>query len=240
MFNLLRADFYKLRKSKAFLFTAVACLGIGAIHMLIPDAPADLMGIDSGLGALEMLATNFHAQIFVAFVVVFITAEFHLGTIKNTISRGTGRMKLYLSKFIVTSVATLLLLFVYTLVHVVFGTMRWGFSPYEGIPVYQIVNLIGWHMLFVTAYTALFMLISIAFRNLAGAMVASYLYLITVALLLPADGALVRYELQWNVRNFGTLELAYENHWHGIVVALAWLVVSLALGVVIFRRQDIK
>ena len=117
MVNLLKADFYKLFKSKSFLFTVIACLGLGAIHVLIPNAPADLMGVNSGMGSLTMLGTNFHVQIFAAFIAVFVTIEFHLGTIRNTISRGTSRLQIYLSKFIVTSVATVILLLIYILIH---------------------------------------------------------------------------------------------------------------------------
>jgi len=242
MFNLLKADFYKLKKSKAFLFSMVACLGLGAIHMLMPGAPAEIMGVDSGLGALELLAINFHPQIFVAFIVVFVTAEFQLGTIKNTISRGISRRQIYLSKFIVTNVATVVLLLIYVLIHVVFGTIRWGFNPYETISIYQVANFIGLHLLFVIAYTAFFMLIAILFRHLAGALVTGYLYIIMIGLLFLAEveGSLIRYELHWNVNNFGIFEPTYPEPWHGIIVALAWIVISLILGVIIFKKQDIK
>jgi len=239
MFNLLKADFYKLVKGKVFWFSVLACVGIGLIHVLIPNAPADLMGIDSGLGTLELLATNFHIQIFVAFVAIFVTVEFQLGTIKNTISRGVGRLQIYFSKFIVTAVGTVGLLLIYILIHVVLGTMRWGFNPYD-MMIYEVVCLIALHALFVIAYTAFFMLIAILFRSLAGALVTSYLYLIIMMIILPAEGRLVRYELDWIVRNHGMFESTYTNGLHANMVVLAWIVVSLVLGIVIFKRQDIK
>jgi len=240
MFNLLKADFYKLRKSRTFLFSVLACLGLGAIHILIPDAPADLFGINSGVGALEMLATNFHIQIFVAFIAIFVTAEFHLGTIKNTISRGVGRIQIYFSKFLVSSIATVALLLIYVLIHMVLATIRWAFNPYDIITISEAINFIALHALFIAAYTAFFMFIAIAFRNLAGALVTSYLYLIVIMIILPAEGTLVRYELNWIVRNFGVFEPTYPELWHGIIVALAWMAISLVTGVAIFKKQDIK
>ena len=240
MFNLLKADFYKLLKSRTFLFTILACLGIGLIHMLLPDGPADMMGVNSGIGALEMLGTNFHIQIFVAFITIFVTVEFHLGTIKNSISRGTGRIQIYLSKFLVSSTATVALLVVYTLIHIILGAIRWVFNPSDIITLPDAINFIALHALFVIAYTAFFMLIAIAFRSLAGALVTSYLYAIVITILLPAEGSLVRYELHWNVRNYGVFEPIYSNQWHGIIVALVWIAISLVAGLMIFKKQDIK
>ena len=240
MFNLLKADFYKLRKSKALLFTALACVALGMIHILIPDAPGDMLGVDSGVGALEMLYTNFHIQIFVAFIVIFITAEFHLGTIKNTISRGTGRTQIYLSKFLVCSIATIALLLIYAVIHVMLGTIRWEFNPNNLITISEGIRFIALHALFIIAYTAFFMFIAITFRNLAGALVSSYFYLIVIMIIIPADANLVRYELDWNVRNFGLFEPTYSDLWHGIIVALAWMIIPLIAGLVVFKKQDIK
>ena len=92
----------------------------------IPGVPADMMDINGGVDAFELLSSNMQAQIIAAFVTVFVTTEFHFETTKTTISHGMGRIQIYFSKFLICSVGAVVILLAFASAHVIIGTPQLG------------------------------------------------------------------------------------------------------------------
>jgi len=68
----------------------------------------------SGVFALEQfLPVGFNLIFIGVFVAIFVSSEFGFGTMKNTLSRGAERIKVFFSKFIVCSGAALVMLFLF-------------------------------------------------------------------------------------------------------------------------------
>jgi len=145
--SLLRADFYKLKRSKSFwicslvgvAFAVLMVIGTNAsINRLMaadPTSPgyATAQAMHAAASAVwaipSFLSQNFIVLLAGIFASVFITAEFGNGTIKNTVSRGSERVTVLLSKFVTSGVASLFIFAVSILTLVVAGSIAWGFDP---------------------------------------------------------------------------------------------------------------
>jgi len=250
LLNILKSDFYKLGKSKTFLICTLLSVGMSLLlvaTMTNPEA-ADMFGEQSGIGALTgLLAMNAHLQVIAAFVTVFVTLEFRLGTIKNTISRGAGRVQVILSKFLVSSVASIIILLAFMLTIMLSGTILWGFDPSGIVTISGLIRMLTLQILITIAYTALFTFISIAFRNLAGALVTSFVYVAIFPFILGGLTHLFgggidfsRFSLEWAMANLATLSPAPGDILRGVIIALIWMAVALEIGMGIFYKRDVK
>lgn len=112
MTNLLRSNFRRLFKNKL--------LYIGALAVFIADAGTlfnnlyfkDMMlgpGVQLNAGSLFFSGTTVACIAIAAFLSFFVGTEYSDGTFRNKIIAGKGRMEIYLSYLIVTSVAALLM-----------------------------------------------------------------------------------------------------------------------------------
>ncbi len=109
MFNLLNADFYKLKRNKAFLIAILFTIGV-AIFMLY-SGYSDKVKYGTTI-EVEQLIINYITFIGVVisvFVSLFIGIEYSDGTIRNKIVMGYSKYKIYLSNLIVVILASLLL-----------------------------------------------------------------------------------------------------------------------------------
>ena len=134
MLNLLKSDFYKLKKSKSLWICIVLCvvfdvIMVSAIQMDFTHELAnpnmgnpeyvhalELSSNASGIWALSyFLPLGLNVLIVGVFIAVFVSSEFGFGTMKNTLSRGADRTKVFLSKVIVCSCASVVMLFMFML-----------------------------------------------------------------------------------------------------------------------------
>jgi ABC-type transport system involved in multi-copper enzyme maturation permease subunit len=248
---LAQRDFYKLRKSKAFWICIFVSIGLAVLFVALLQTGVTNAEDVAGRGAAEMLAevlvTGFNLIVIAAFVSIFITTEFQYGAMKNTLSRGAERDKVFFSKFIVSSCAALVILIAFILAFLATGSTLWGYDP-NGIGVFSgLIAMVSLNALMVVAYTALFTFTSITLRGTASAIATNAGCLAIVSLLLGAVSALFSetfnladYWIGWGVSNLATLTPASGDIVQGIIIALAWGVVSIMLGMTFFQRQDVK
>ena len=240
MLNLLKSDLYKLAKSKTFLLGLLACVVLTIPIVFVMYIEPDMFQYTGGAGAIVgLLPMNLHLYFVGAFVAIFITSEFHYGTMKNILSRGSGRIAVFFSKFIVCSLAAILLLLVFILTIVVMGSILFGYDP-DGISTTAgLINLIFFQSLMTVAYTALFTLISIAIRNLGGAIVTNIMFIAMGSTILAVMG-LANFTLDFGINALATFTPYPAHITQGVVIALAWGVVSIILSLVLFIKQDVK
>ena len=240
MFNLLKSDLYKLAKSKTFLLGLLACAALTVPIVFVMHIEPGMFQYTSGAGAIVgFLPMNLHLYFVAAFVAIFITSEFHYGTMKNILSRGSGRIVVFFSKLIVCSLAAVLLLLVFMLTIVVAGSILFGYDP-DGIStVAGLASIIFFQSLMTVAYTALFTLFSIAIRNLGGAIVTNIMFLAMGGTILAVMG-LTNFTIDFGINALSSFT-PYPSHIpQGVVIAFAWAVVSVVISVVLFVRQDVK
>ena len=156
MFNLLRADFYRVLRTKivyisliiavvlpAFIATVTGLTEMAA-RSLYPEGMEPVTGIGDSLLAQTFSPVMSFSYIFAVFPVIVIMMDFGNGTLRNKVIHGYTRHQIYAAHFIVslTHIAAITLIFAATNV---IGAIALGISdvPNELISTYVLYYLIG-------------------------------------------------------------------------------------------------
>lgn len=266
MLNILKSDFYKLRKSKAFWICAALCVVIGTTMVLAlqGDIHRDLTQFGPGdhdyesalikseaasaiWGLAQAVPMNFNILIVGVFIAVFVTSEFNNGTIKNTLSRGAGRIKVFFSKLIVCGTAAVIMQILFLSALIIAGSIVWGFDP-QGISTFSsVVSVLLSQILIIVGFTALFTCISTMIRSNGGSIAVNIMCATVISTLITAVGMLLGTTLVLNdywiggvVSKLAAVTTASGDVTHGILVALAWGTASILMGMTLFKKMDVK
>lgn len=251
MLNLLGADFYKLRRSKSFWI----CLGI-----LVTIVAYVIIDFSSSAHIKEQFSpSTFHwiymffyeksffpyfVPLFQAiFITMFITSEYSTGTIKDSVSLGFSRTKIYMSKLITVSIGSILMMLVATFFIVI--TSIFVFGIYGSFSMYDLIllaRMILIQFLLYTAYASIFLMIAFLIKNIGGTMAFGIFFSLIIGSLgtLFGDGYLARILL---LKNFSPTAVPHPQAVDiriGIAVGLAYLILCSGIGGFIFKKQDIK
>jgi len=261
MLNILKSEFYKLKKSKAFWVCTALCLIFGIIMIVAMqsgmtmaqqpnhdpdlDSMLELIPLVSGTFMLGYLISMGFNTIFVGiFVAVFISSEFSYGTMKNTLSRGADRIKVFFIKFLVCGCAALIMQFVFMITVLLAGTIIWGFgtATFSGM-----LGMVLTQSLLTLAYTALFTFISMTMRAGGGAIAVNIMCVTMASTLLDAISMLFGGKLNLNnywiggaVSKLATITPASGDIIQGIIIATAWGAAAILFGMTLFKKQDVK
>jgi len=263
--KVLAADFYKLARSKAFWIcsavgVAISILMVVAMKAMINHAlsgGAGTRGYQEGQAMAQSASavwaiTQFLPQNFIivlagVFAAIFITAEFGYGTMKNTLSRGAERLHVFASKFLISTLAALVMFALSLLALVIAGSIAWGFDPQGAVSAGGFAAMIGLQALLLVGFVALFTFLGMTIRSTGGAIATNIIAVMMVSTLLSALNALFSATLDFSsywlggaVSTLATTSLVTRDVVRGIIVALVWGVVSLVAGGWLFRRQDVK
>lgn len=264
MTNLLKSEFYKLKKEKAFiillivsaafaLVLAFALQGSTAMAAIRPTDP-DVQGIvkmkPNFSGAWFMgysLGNGIHALIIAIFVSIFVSAEFNFGPMKNIVSKGYNRTKVYIAKFIVSAAAGLIMLVVYMAAGGIAGTIMWGFDPNGIASLGSVLSLFLDQALLIVAYTAVFVFVAMSLRSNGASIGVNICVVMLVATLLQAVNLLFGgsinlsdFWISGNISKLATMNPASGDLIRGVIVALAYTLVATVAGIALFKKQDIK
>lgn len=253
MLNLLRADFYKLKRSKSFYI----CLGLlAAIVVYIIGDFSSSAHIKEQLSPStfhwiymlfqEKAFLPYFLPVFQAiFITMLITKEYSAGTIKDSVSIGFARTKIYLSKLITVSVGSMVMMLVaifFTGITsiIVFGIYG-SFSMYDLLLLVRMFLIQG---LLYTAYGSVFLMIAFVIKNIGGTMAFSIFF----SLILGSLASIVGNGYLGRTRpllfmNFSPTALPHPEAVDiriAIVVALTYLLLCSSIGGFTFKKQDIK
>jgi len=266
MLNILKSDFYKLKKSKAFLVCTILCIAFAVLMVTAmqvgmnqalanPNSNdpemmqfAEMASQASGIWALTyFLPMGFNIIFVGVFVAIFVSSEFGFGTMKNTLSRGADRIKVFFSKFVVCSCAALVMLFAFIVALLTAGSILWGFDPSGIVTLSNMLGMISLQSLMIVAFTALFVFISMTMRGTGGA-IATNIICVTMAstlfgaisMLFGGSINLSDYWLSWGVSKLATLAPPSGDVVQGILIALGWGIASIVAGTTLFKKIDVK
>lgn len=192
MTKLLRAELYRLRKTKLFWVCATAmalyglavCLGLRhSMHLNGTEIPLENVWIQ-GYGLSGFVAIP--GLLLAALCSVSVGTEYSDGTIRNKIIVGHTRTTVYWTGYLTCAVSSLLLSLIYTLVVLAVGIPIFGFFQASAAALLQLA-LCGTVMLL--SYTAIFHLTATllqsktaaAIVNLLGVIVSMFLCLYLLA-----------------------------------------------------------
>lgn len=262
MINLLKSDFYRLFRSRAFyICTLVSSIIFAAGAFLIrwssqliakvqkletvPELPFK-SGISYGFTAF----TNGNLPIFMSiFIAIFVTAEFVHGTMKNAVSKGFSKIMIYISKLITMTAATLIMILTMLILGLVSGTIVSGSFVAGGDDFLLLLRMVVIEILLHAALTSVFVMIGMIIKNNGGtiavniigvSMLGPLIYQILDMLIDPKK-SFALYGLQNNIVLFNlNLVRTSEDIIRAILVGIVFLAATAAAGLLVFRKADVK
>lgn len=266
MIRLLRADFYRLFKSKSFyICTIIAMVLVSGSAFLMewsyrmmassPDLSVSAAGAYSifqdGITYGLQVFYGGNSLLYIAIITaIFVTSEFAFGTMKNAVSKGFPKQQIYLSKVITMTASTFILIFMMfvaatisaTIISGKIGAFTWTFAG-------QILVMMVVELILHAAITSVFVMIANTVRNNGGVIAINIIGVMTIApslyialeLLFKNKIRFSLYGIQYNMFLFAqNIAPPSGDILRAIVVGLSFLVVTTALGIYAFNKMDIK
>lgn len=255
--NIIKSEFYKLKNSKPFYICLLVCAALAvflalAIQMgVVARGTENVAAIADSISAValleQILGLTFLPTLFAIFVSLFVSSEFHNGTMKNYVSKGINRVQIYLSKLAVCGVAVLAMYVVNVAISLIVGTMLWGFDPYGVATVSNVTTLLLGEGLLLLAYTSVFVLVSMWLRSIGASIAVNICAVSLFPTLLMAINYIIgdsislsNYWISGNVSALATLTPESGAVLLGVIVGLCYLVGGTIAGSVLFKKIDIK
>lgn len=259
MIGLLRSDFYKLFRTKAFYICGILAAALAALDVIMVNSTMDpgmqayasLMGY-SGTYALArgIVQVNLFAAIMIS---MFIPNEFSFGTIKNIASRGISRANIYLSKVIAGAVITIIYTVVCAAVSFTAGSIMWGTGELTRAIYLDISRMLGLFLLAEISLQCIFVMIGFFVRRTGGTVATN----LGIIMIVPT---LISLFINYAALNWFKFEnFLFEKYWPstytatfaslyidqadiniGLIVCACYIVASIAVGIFFFYKRDIK
>jgi ABC-2 type transport system permease protein len=177
------------------------------------------------------------------FITMLITNEYSTGTVKDPVSLGFNRNKIYISKLITVSVGSILMMIVAILTTAI--TSIFVFGIYGSFSMYELLLLIRMFLIQVllyTAYGSLFLMIAFLIKNIGATMVFSIFFSLMIGSLgtVVGEGYLGRILLLMNFSPTAVPHPQVLDIRIAIAVALSYLIFCTGVGGLTFKKQDIK
>ena len=207
MGRLIRFEFRKLFRSKYFYILAgigLAFVVLNLVTLIVMSdimeelGQGDLVPYSAYLSAKSALGASF-TTIAAIFIAIFACDDYMMGTLKNIVGKGYNRFALFYSKYIVSLIATILMLVINVLFAFVIGQIVWQ----DGVPIDDNVALIVLgQLLLVVAYHAIFFAIAYSFGRLGPSIAVNILGPSAIGLILALVDLFIENE-----------EIVTSNYW---------------------------
>ena len=261
MINLIKADFYKLFRTKSFYINAILAIlmcvsGVCIVYFTTQSLPSPYLGLN-GVKAMTyammfMSSSNLLSLFCTIFLAIFIPNEFSFGTVKNILSSGQSRVSTYLSKLLIA----LFVVFTYTtlcsIISLVVGSIFWGVGDVSRNEYLDIFRMIGLNIVVEFAMQCIFTMICFLVKR-NGMSIATNLIILmcTGRVIAPFINGLVekfiritnfdfnKYWPQTYAYMFSLLNIQSEDIIMGLTVCGVAILVSSLVGILIFTNSDI-
>lgn len=251
MLNLLRTDFYKLKRSKSF-FICLGMLAVIVAYIVIDFTSSAHIKEQFSPSTLHWIYMMFKEKSFLPyfipvfqaiFITMLITSEYNTGTIKDSVSLGFGRIKIYMSKLITVSVGSILMMLVAVLTTAITSIFSFGiygsFSMYE---LFLLTRMFLIQFLLYAAYSSIFLMIAFLIKNIGGTMAFSIFFSLIIGSLVSVfgDSHLGRIFLTMNFPPTAMPHPQAADIKIAIAAALSYIILCSGIGGFTFKKQDIK
>ena len=224
MINLLSSELYKLKKSKCFRIAAV----------------------------MIVLFAQTNAVMFVTiFVCVFVLGDYTSGAIKNYVGKGYRREEVYLAKFLVTELGAAILYLLTAAAVYAGGIVCYGTEQLDGAFYYDFISYLSMHILYLTGYTAIIILVCEVSRNMAVGTIVSVLCVMLMSNVLVQIGDMViqhlgagfvvsKYWITTVMSSCPVTEIPAQFITSSGMITCCWLILSLVAGMLYFAYKDVN
>ncbi len=260
MLKLLRADFYRLFRSKSFYICTLVAIALSLMDLWIsyvayktmPEQKEVFAAIlpDSGIDfGIKVLANGNVEMLLSIIIAIFITAEFSHGTMKNVVSKGYSKIKIYFSKYITMLTATYIVLFLGMIIGTINATFTSGkLGDFNAENVAWIFKSLGIEIVLNAAFVAILVLVSMIVRNLGGVIAINILGVMTVMPLIfmllqyIAKGKIkfTEYDLFTNITTSIAKGTQTSDLLRAVIVGCIYFILMTGIGIFAFKKSDIK
>ena len=266
MMNIIRADIYRIVRGKGIFITFAILLALNILVVATSDGGTiginmgeleEALGYDyaeaqfDGLHIVEVLYTNTDnlAYYLLPLFILVAAPMFSHGTIKNSLSCGMSRVKLYFAKLLLSSGLSLLMLLFYILSGILIATIIRGYggTPPDGylLNILKIcsaqfflllaLNCVGIFLIFISQRTAAVIGIYLAFC-LVPALIIMFLMGAN-----PDAIKLYDFDLLGNIQKLGHMgALKRPDFIKAFATGTFYIVASTIGGIALFKRAEIK
>jgi len=207
------------------------------------DEPIRLLGVD----ALISCAGNLLITLLPMFISIFVASEFSKGTLKNVISKGYSKTKVYFSKLIACCLASTTIIAVVAIINTLLATTFWGFS--EGSIVWiKLISILSVKLLSFYALVSLSVFIAMTVRSSVGAIAINIgvvqftpALLTSIAVIIRKEiNLFVKYELSTVIIRLSDYKMVEQHEiTSALIISLIYIVITCIIGNIIFLRRDI-
>lgn len=269
MSNLLRAEWYKLFRNKAFWILSLIVIGLTFLLVLLPYLDYRGMLDETGvtvelhdkataaypLSGIKLFIESIHSpDLFLAVLLIsilgvfFITNENANGTIKNLVSIGYQRQKIYLSKLIAFVSGSVALVLLFSISFGIFGSLFFEIGAWPDSEL--LINagkFLLLSILFIIAFAAIAMFFSIMPRGTGvGLLLSVGFYLVAGAGLRMLSynyqiaEKIQKYAVYYRYSTLADNDLSLANVFELTMIPFSTAVIFIVLGLIVFQRKDIS
>ncbi|NEZ47132.1 ABC transporter permease [Clostridium niameyense] len=246
MLNLLKAECYKLKKSKMlYFFIALTILQLGVIYIFSPNLKSK-QG-EEALSYIFLMQGSLGNNILVGiFAVDFIVTEFTSGYIKNLISYGHKRKDIFLSKSIAYYIGVLAIQFSSILIMILLDILINGNSKF--IYFNSLASLVVKLLIILLIYISLASIIVLAAflskNYITIGIVIALDFLNRVLNVINVQKPYLNYIFNklifFQINVVSIDKVTYNQYFQAIIIALVTLIINTLLTNYIFNKSDIK
>lgn len=218
---------------------------IGSVDPSSLETINTILSMGTAMGLIDMMLSDSSIQMFIAICIcLYIASEYSQGTLKNTVSRGFSRHKIYFSKAVVSGVASVILATVYIAGTVIVSLLCSAVT--DDFDIGRLIVEYIVYLVLVLATESLFFMIAILIRKTGIAIAICIASPMGVQMILGLLANVIQnlsdYSRFWLSDTFTTIGSSYVNGiiWEPIVIGLVYIAVTYAVGTFIFAKRDIK
>ncbi|MFQ3545726.1 ABC transporter permease [Halobacillus rhizosphaerae] len=249
MGNLLKTEWYKLKKDRSFRFLTWMLIAAAVLFPLLKfsDGAVDLPTVED---YYREIVLGTHASIIKLIPSIlagfFITNEYSIGTMKSMVSSGNSRLRIYFAKLIVFSAGTIIISLILPVIMTGACSLYFGFEEMPGWSYYlETISLIT---LYGAAFASIMATFSILFTD--SGKTIGFLLLFFIFADWPLQVLAAKVPFFEPILNHSVFKLVYDiimvNHLNSsdsmfvVVVPILTFVLFGYLGSLIFQRKEIK
>ncbi|MEK4519398.1 ABC transporter permease [Paenibacillus sp. FSL H8-0122] len=253
MYNLIRAELFKLRKDRSFHVLLLIIAALSVAYPLLYYIDNKSGGKPQFTGAeflIKFVASNGYVIKFsiAALAGFFIASEYTTGVMKTVASSGNDRGRLYAAKLIGFSAGAMMISLIFPLVSLAEVSMLSGFGQLpEGVDAFFLPRVLGLTLLYTAAYAAIGALFTAVFTESGKTISFLMVFFLMINTILGGLGEYIPvlttvydYSVFKLLGDIGKTRIDGGDLPALLLVPLLTIVVSGLLGVLVFRKKEIK
>ncbi|MUK87948.1 ABC transporter permease [Ornithinibacillus sp. L9] len=249
MGNLMKTEWYKLRKDRSFRFLTWILIGIAVLFPLLE--------FDNGSSGLPTVKAYYldnvlgvHANIVKLLPSIlagfFISSEYSMGTMKSIASSGNSRLRIYFAKLMIFSIGTIIISLILPIVMTGVSSIYFGFQDMPEWTFY--LQTTGLIILYGAAFASIMAVFSILFTD--SGKTIGFLLMFFIFVDWPLQVLAARVPFFEPILNHSIFKLVYDiiivNRLESsdvlslVVVPIVTFIAFGVIGSFIFQRKEIK